>query len=971
VVVVGVLGPLALHAADGSPVRIGGARRRRLLCALALHAGAPVDVDLLAELVWGDDLPADPDGAVQTNVARLRRLLPPAVTVGTGPRAYRLEVDPHDLDSARFAAHLAQASGGEPERRLAELDAALELWRGRPFAELDHPAVEPEVARLSGLRTAAVEQQAQALLDLGRAGQAAAACAALVAAEPLREGAVALLMRALVAAGRPGEAVAAFARLRAELAGELGLDPSPQLRRLHEQVLRQEVPPPPAPARAPSARPRPALPVSSFVGREADLATVAAMLAERRIVTLCGPGGVGKSRLARHAAAAVADRYDDGVLAVDLADTRPDAVEATVAAALRLTEAGPGGLGARIVEVLAVRRQLLLLDDCEHVADAVAALVEAVACGAPGVDVLVTSREALRADGEQVVRVAPLPPGPAALLLADRVRAVDPTAAWGDRELLADICARLDGLPLALELAAARVPAVGLPGLLGALAEPLDALGRGRRTAAPRHRSLRDVVQWSYGLLDDAQRALFVKLSVFAGAVEPAAVAAVCGDAGALPDLVDRSLVVRRDGDPVTFGMLETLRAFGRAQAATDPATAALRARHAAWAVDLALDVAAARCRPDEAAAVRRFDAHLPDLRRAHAHLCAAGPVPDLLRLGLVFAELGYQRARVDLVRMADEALLAVGCDPAGGGRDGGADDTGTAAHPLVPRLLGLTATPAWQRGDLDGAERRARRALALAERLGDPLAARDAVEALSNVDLFRGDLAAARAGATRVVELSVAAGDRPLELVARTDLVFMAAYAGDAAGAVDYERAARRLAAEMGSPVARGWAAYAAGERRAEAGDPAAAGFLEEAVRLAEEADAAFLAGVARHTLLTTAARTDDPADALSRFGPLLDTWHALGAWTQLWIAVRALVEALSRRGQHRDVAVLLGALRASPRASPEYGADSGRVRSVERLARSALGDEFDALLAEGAALGDGGAVALARRLTRAPGVR
>jgi predicted ATPase/DNA-binding SARP family transcriptional activator len=966
-VAVGVLGPVVLRSPGGAVVPVNSGRQRRLLAALALSAGTAVGCDALAELVWGDDLPADPDGALQTNVGRLRRLLPATVAIGTGARTYRLDLAPDDLDASLFTAHLSRvAATPEPARRLAELDAALALWRGRPFADLDHPAVEPEVARLAGLRTDAAEQRAAALLDAGRTGEAVAAADALVTAEPLREGAAAILVRALAAAGRPGEALRAYARLRAALAAELGLDPSPELRALHEQVLRQEpVVQRAAQPRSPDWSPSPPLPISSFVGREVELAAAMVVLAERRIVTLCGPGGVGKTRLARHVAVAVADQYADGVVLVDLAAARADAVGAAVAAALRLTEAGSGSLTARIVEVLAVRRQLLVLDDCEHVLDAAAALVEAVALGAPGVDVLATSREALRVDGEQMLPVAPLPPGPAAALLVDRLGAAGlSVAAHGvDAATVERICAHLDGLPLALELAAARVPGIGLAGLLDALDAPLEVLRHGRRTAPPRHRSLRDVVAWSYGLLDDEQRMLFARLGVFGGAVEQTAVAGVCGTASALPDLVERSLVVRYDS---RYGMLDTLRAYARERLAADPDAPALRTRHAAWVLGLVTDVHAARSRPDEPAAIRRFDAHLAEVRRAHAWLCGQGPVEDLLWLGYVCADLGFQRARVDLVRMADAALRAAGCEP---DQDPGFDadpdiDGRVALHPLLPRLLGVSAAPRWQRGDVEGAERRCRRAIALAERLGEPLLARDAFEVLANVVMFRGDLVRATDYGQRAAELARAAGDDATLVLALSDLVIVAAYAGDGAAAVQYESASTELAERMGSPYARGWAAYAAGERRAEAGLPGAAAFLERAVALAEEVDGAFLAGVARHTLLTTAARAGDPATAPSRFGPLIDTWHGMGSWTQLWIAVRALAEALSRHGRHRDAAVLVGALRASPRATAEYGADSTRVRAVVDTAAAALGPELDRAMAEGAALGDTGAVALARRL-------
>jgi predicted ATPase/DNA-binding SARP family transcriptional activator len=954
VTAVGVLGPLRVEGPDG-PVEIGSARQRRLLVALAAHPGRVVGAELLTELVW-ETMPADPAGALHTTVSRLRRALPPPARIATEGEGYRLLAE---VDVAVFAAHLA-AAGRDPQRYAP----ALALWRGRPFAELDHPALQPEVARLVELRAAAVEGHAQALLDTGRAGEAVAALEALVVAEPLREGAVALLMRALVAAGRQGAALAAYARLRTRLADELGLDPAPDLRELEQQVLRQELRP-----QAPGVAPRgPWLPVSTFVGRDAELAAIAALLVDRRVVTLCGPGGVGKTRLALHVAAAVADRYDDGVLVVELGDGGPGDVEAVLAAALRLS--GGGALADRIVEVLAVRRQLLLLDNCEHVADEAAALVEAIARAAPGVDLLLTSREPLRVDAEQVVALTPLGLDAATALLADRLAAAG--GAQPPDAQLRELCRRLDGLPLALELAAGRAASLGLRGLIEALAgdDTFEVLRGGRRTAAARHRSLADVVEWSHALLDDDQRVLFERLAVFAGPVERAAVAAVCGDAAALPDLVERSLVVRHPGGeaipispispspPDRFGMLETLRAYGRSKLARDPAGSALRARHAAWAVRLAEELGVARRGPDEPAAVRRFDAHLADLRRAHAWLCANGPADDLLRLSVLFGELAYVRGRVDLSRLVEETLAAV--DVSAPGR------VASTAHPLVPRLLGLLAASGWQRGDLAVCEAWARRAIAIADTCADPSAAAAAYEALANVAGFRGDLAAEQRYARRAVEFAKATDDDGVQVLALVDLACNAAYSGDHAGADRYEAELASREPAIGSRTSRAWLDYVRGEIRAERGDPSAAGYLRAAIRAAEEVDSGFVAGVARHTLLTAAARVGDPAVALTAFGPLIDHWHGFGAWTQLWMAMRALVETLSRLGRDRDAAVLLGALAASPRASSVYGSDSERLAAVREAARTALGDGFAAALAEGASLGEPGAVALARRFTR-----
>jgi predicted ATPase/DNA-binding SARP family transcriptional activator len=939
VVAVAVLGPVELRAPDGGVVRIGSVRQRRLLAALALRAGAPVPVDALAELVWGDDLPADPSGAVQTNVARLRRLLPDGARIETDPAGYRLDAE---LDVHAFESSVARAAeAGDPERRAAHLDAALLLWRGRPFADLDHPDVGAEAVRLAELRATAVEARAEALLDAGRADDAIAVLEAFVADEPLRERPVGLLMRALTAAGRQADALRAYARLRDRLVDELGLDPSAELRAVEAQVLRQELP-----ATAVRRSSRLPLPVSSFVGRDADVAAVAALLERSRVVTLCGPGGVGKSRLALHAADAVAGRYDDGVVVVPLGALAGD-VDAAVAGALRVSGHAGEALVDRVAEVLAVRRTLLVLDDCEHVLDAVAALGERLVAAAPGLDVLTTTREPLRADGEHVHVVAPLAEEDAVALLADRADAAAGNV-LADAGALAEVARRLDGLPLAIELAAARLPAFGVAGLAEALDAPFDVLRGGRRGS--RHRSLLEVVEWSYAALAPDEQLLFDRFSVFAGGADAAAISAVCGaPAVAIADLVERSLVTADAGARPTYAMLDTLRAFGRQRLAARGELADVEERHTAWAAALGAELVGT-WRPAETspAVVQRFDAHVADLRLALGRLVAAGRHDELEALAALLAEHALYRGRDDLVRAVDEVVASLW----------------DVDHRVAARIVAAAGNLCWQRGDLEEAERRGLRALAVAEALGDPGVAQEAHECMANVHLFRGEMDACRASAERAFELAEADGRAAPQVVALVNLLLSQAYAGDTDGAAATSERILALAESDGAPLIVGWACYAAGEALAEVDPVAAAPLLERALAVTEPVDLAFIAGVARHTLVTTAARRDEVD--LPAFGPVIDHWHRAGAWTQLWLAVRSLAEVLARRERWDDVVRLIAASRASARASELFGADAARQDAALAAAAEAVGDRFAELRAEGEVRGDEGVVAFALGLTR-----
>jgi predicted ATPase/DNA-binding SARP family transcriptional activator len=956
VVAVRVLGPFELRGPDDEVVAVGSTLRCKVLGALVLHRDAVLTPEALAELVW-DDPPANPANAVQTHITRLRRVLPPAVALATEQRGYRLHVEAADLDVARFERLLAEAEAEQdPMARSELLGAALGLWRGTPYPELDHPSVLPEVARLSEARLSAVERRAAALLAAGSADDAVAVLQALVVEAPLREGPVALLMRALVGVGRQGDALRAFARLRGALAEELGIDPSPELRALEAQVLAQEleVVPLPLPA-AGGARPSgPALPASTFVGRDAELDAAAGLLASHRVVTLHGAGGVGKSRLARHVAVAVADRFPDGVTLVDLSAVRvAERVREAVAVALRLELRGEEPLDQHLLEVLSVGRRLLVLDGCEHLVDEVAGFVEEVLAAAAGTCALVTTREALRVDGEQVVRLGPLEPAAAAALFVDRMRAAGhPEPDDEAHDLVAQVCERLDLLPLAIELAAARAPTVGLAGLLAGLDHRFELLRSGRRGGVSHHRSLREVVEWSYDLLEPVEREVFRRFAVFAGAVALADAVAVIADEdlppsvvrAVLPDLVDRSLVVTVPWlDGTAYRLLDTLRAFGRE--VLGPDEGGVQARHVAWALQLVEEVTAGQRTADEARWARRVDLVLADLLQAHRWLGEGGDVGGQLTVTAALGRHSMFRYRLDIARLIERTIA----------------ESGHVVHPATPEVLGCGGTVAWQRGRFAEAEELSRRALEMAEAVGDPLAARFGRDVIANVAMFRGDTERARAEAEAVIALSTSAGDGATSLGGYVDLVLTLAYAGDDAGADEAEARAAVLVEEMDAPLWRGWYAYVCGERRAPSDPATAARLLEEAVAMAQSTGSPFLAGVARHTLVTTAARSLEPAEAVAAHLPVVEHWHRSGAWNQLWVALRSLIGALARLGRHREAALLLGAHEASPRAARAFGPDQRLLDEARQRLQAALGEDLDRALAEGAALGDDRAVALA----------
>ncbi|MEU7942583.1 BTAD domain-containing putative transcriptional regulator [Microbispora bryophytorum] len=665
---IGILGPLRV---TGTPIR--GARLRVLLIRLALEPGKVVTAETLADDLW-EEPPANPAAALHSLVSRLRRELQKGLqeesqeelrgAVVSHPAGYLLDVPPEAVDAAEFE-HLLRAGRAErdPRRAAAVLRSALSLWRGAALADAaDLPFARVAAARLEELRLSALEARVTA--DLAVAGAAApgalvAELEELVAAHPLREPFHALLMRALCAAGRRGDALKTFERVRRRLADELGVDPGPELRAAHLEALRDPPATPAAPTRA--VRGNVPAPVTSLVGRREDVARVRGLLSAARLVTLTGPGGAGKTRLAVEVAGGLTAA--SGVWLVELASAGdPADVAAAVRATIPPAAPEPDGDVARrpagspldaLVEALAGRELVLVLDNCEHVVDGVAAVAERLLAGVPGLRVLATSREPLDVPGEHLHPVRPLAlPGvgadaaralefPAVALFAARASAARPGFAV-DESVVADVvavCRELDGLPLAIELAAARLRSFTVRQLAEAVGERLTL--RGGRTAGPRHRTLRAVIDWSWDLLSPGERVALRRLSVFAGGATAEAALRVCG-AGleTVAALVDKSLVVVAEPDGpggrasrVRYRLLETVRAYAAERLEEAGEAQAVRDRHLSLFLETAEESEPGLRTADQLGLLAMLDAERGNLDAALGHAVRTGRERQALRL--------------------------------------------------------------------------------------------------------------------------------------------------------------------------------------------------------------------------------------------------------------------------------------------------------------------------------------------------
>ncbi|MEO3789681.1 BTAD domain-containing putative transcriptional regulator [Nonomuraea sp. B10E15] len=853
----GVLGPLEVWTAWGDPVRVPELKVRALLACLLAHQGRPVSADRLIDELWRGALPANPTGALQNKVWQLRRALESSEPDGRAlvawrGQGYQLLAGPDAVDAGRFQALVARARTiADLHVRAGLLADALAMWRGPAFADFaDEEFVRAARQRLEEQWLSALEEQAETRLELGEHALVADELGDLVASHPLRERLRAAHVRALYLAGRQSAALRSYAELRERLADELGLDPSPELAALHQAILTQDpglnaaLPPVTSAARLATNIP---VTLTELIGRSEAIDELLELLGTRRLVTLTGSGGVGKTQLALAAAARVGARFPGGVWLVEFAalDTVPGSgvpgrpavsaatqVQEAVAAVLGVRDhfaSRPRPLTDRMAQAIGGQPTLLVFDNCEHVVEPVTELAEELLTMNPGLRILATSQTRLGVTGEHLREVLPLlspePPtglSPEALLrfsavelFVTRATAAAPNFVLDESNAaaVASICRRLDGVPLALEMAATRVRALGVKELAARLDDRLHLLAAGTRTAPARQRTLRAMIDWSWELLGEQERAVLRRLAVHADGCTLAAAEEVCAaddlDRFAVLDrlvrLVDCSLVVAtEDVEGLRYRLLESVTAYCLERLRETGELEDLQRRHRRYYTSLAERAEPHLRGHEQRQWLRSLDTENANLRTALDSAVRAHDAESALRLANALTWYWQLRGRNHEADRALTSALSLGAPPAipvaratawrGGFRlalRGSADPRGEYEAALAPyeeiddpqgraRAQWFVGSNLYGVGDLSQSEDLLNRALETFRSSGDRWGTAAALSTRAFYAKLRGDFDMLRRDGEQSLAMFRKLGDQWGQLQAMVPLATLAEIVGD-----------------------------------------------------------------------------------------------------------------------------------------------------------------------------------------------
>jgi predicted ATPase/DNA-binding SARP family transcriptional activator len=1023
-----VLGPLEICVGSGasaasaaSTLTVSSPRMRRLLAALVVRANEVASPDWLADAVWNDEQPANLEAALQTLISRLRSLLRQAnqlaaldagVELVTRAPGYLVELGLDQLDASQFeelARRGLREADSDPARALASLDAAQAWWRGPAYAEFaESDFARPEAVRLGELHAGVVVDRLDLLLRLGRHQEAASSLEGLVTAQPLSERPHSLLMLARYRDGRHQAALDLYADFRGRLSDELGLEPSAAIQQLHAQILRQDA--------ALTSHPRAVARQSAtggaqdddqarsgsseggrrvddrgrstgnlpggqldLVGRDAESSGVADAIRAGAVVTVTGPGGVGKTSLARGVGVRRSAAFPDGVWWCELAAvSEPDAV----AHAIRTTLGAPPRPGAstldRLVDYLRSRRAFLILDNCEHIVGAAAEAVEQIHRHCPEVAILATSRMPLDVNDEQVWSLAPLPtPAPdehevAAIEAEPSVQLFVARAQAQTRHFalaadnahdVAEICRRLDGLPLALELAASRMRTMQPADLVDRLSWRFRLLHGGARGADERHRTLRSVVDWSYELLEPAEQRVFDILSVFAGAFTLDDAEELVGrvlqltetsgidrdfdpadgtTSGLVLDLVDRSMVSLVRGTDLRYQLLETIRAYGRERLAQGRHAEAVARAHAELFADLADAAVREMFGPLHVELVEELASHIDEQRAAFTW-----SIDNNLALAarLVAGMPPYVENRMS-AEVAHWALRTIGVADAQGRRP-----------PGIARVHAVAASGARFAGALDEARLFIERGIAVAD---DQLTRAYLVYLSAEIALFEGRFEDAWSSLAELRRLDAEGDIGGFRQFADVVASLLLAYGGELENAAATADKLRSDADLAGNLVLAAWATYTQAEARLDTEPEHAMDLLDDALNLARASGDRYLTGVALVSAASVRSRHGDPREALQLFRDVVLHWHSSGNWLHQWTTLRNLVDLLVRLERDDDAAVLIGALESRSSSVEPFGDEARRFDAATQTLAIRLGpDPWRRLRGAGAVMRDNDVVA------------